>query len=106
MKKALELPYVKTLLQNSTDDGTFQNFKFIYVERAKITICINGVILTNKVMGCVKSHFEGYSDKDIIQAAYKVLNSWTVMEETPMENTRGSGCETDRNKENSCNGDE
>ena len=26
--KVPELPYVKTLLQNTTDDGSFQNFKF------------------------------------------------------------------------------
>ena len=34
--KDLELPYGKTLLQNITDDGSFQNFKFSYVERAKL----------------------------------------------------------------------
>ena len=39
--KVLKLPYVKTLLQNTTDDDFFQNSKFNYVERAKITICNN-----------------------------------------------------------------
>ena len=34
--KDLELPYGKTLLQNITDDGSFKNFKFSYVERAKL----------------------------------------------------------------------
>lgn len=35
------------------------------------------------------------SHKDILQATYKVLNSWTVMEENPKENTAESGRETE-----------
>ena len=44
------------------------------------------------------------SHKDILQATYKVLNSWTVMEENPKENTAGSGRETEYYKKNSDNG--
>ena len=44
--KVCKLPYVKTLLQNTTDDDSFQNLKFNYVERAKITICSNAVTWT------------------------------------------------------------
>ena len=36
--KVLELPYIKTLLQNITDDSCFQNFKFRYVERVKSVV--------------------------------------------------------------------
>ena len=90
--KVIELPYIKTLLQNITDDSCFQNFKFRYVERVKIAISNNTVIWTDKVNGCVKSRLEDDSHKDILQAAYKVLNSWTLMGETPKENTTGSGC--------------
>ena len=55
--KVLELTYVE-ILQNITNDRSFQNFKFNYVDRAKTTICNNAVIWTNKVIGCVKSRFE------------------------------------------------
>ena len=34
--KFLEVPYGKTVLQNITDDSSFQNFNFSYVERAKL----------------------------------------------------------------------
>ena len=44
------------------------------------------------------------SHKDILQAMYKVLNSWTVMEENPKENTAGSGREIEHYKKNSDNG--
>ena len=88
--KFLELQYIRTQVQNITDDSSFQNFKFNYVERAKITICNNAVIWTDKVIGCVKSRFEDGSHKDILQAACKALNSWTVMEETPKENRQDS----------------
>ena len=101
--KVLELPYVKTLLQNTTYDESFQNFKFNYVERAEITIYNNAIMWIDKVIGCVKSHFEDDSHKDIIQAVYKVLNSWTVMEETPKENTTRSGSETEHVEGNSGN---
>ena len=99
--KVLELPYVKTLLQNTTYDESFQNFKFNYVERVEITIYNNAIMWIDKVIGCVKSHFEDDSHKDIIQAVYKVLNSWTVMEETPKENTTRSGSETEHVEGNS-----
>ena len=104
--KFLELQYIKTQVQNITDDSSFQNFKFNYVERAKITICNNAVIWTDKVIGCVKSRFEDGSHKDILQAACKALNSWTVMEETPKENTTGFGCETGHVEENGDNGND
>ena len=81
------LPYVKTLFQNANNDGSFQNFKFNHVERAKITIFNNAVIWTDKVIGCVKSYFEDDLHKDTIQSAYKVLNYWTVMVEKPKQNT-------------------
>ena len=42
--------------------------------------------------------------KNIIQAARKALNSWTVMEKTPKENTKGSGCEMGHEEEDSGNG--
>ena len=58
---------------------SFQNFKFNYADRVKTTICNNAVIWTNKVIGCVKSRFEDDSHKYILQVAYKVLNSWSVM---------------------------
>lgn len=50
--------YVNTLLQNTICDGSFQNFKFNYVERVKIAICNNVVIWINKVIGCVKRRFK------------------------------------------------
>ena len=77
--KVLEFPYVKTLLQNTIDDGSFQSFQFNYFERVKITSCNIAIIWTLKVTGCLKSRFEDGSHKNIIQEAYKVLNSWTVM---------------------------
>ena len=46
--KVFELSYIKTLLQNTADNGSFQNLKFNYVERAKITICNNAIISTDK----------------------------------------------------------
>ena len=64
--KVLELPYVKTF-HNTTDDGSFQFFEFNYVKKAKIAICNNAVIWTNKVTGCFKSRFEDDSHKDIIK---------------------------------------
>ena len=73
----------QTLLQNTTDDGSFQDFKFNYVEMAKIKNYNTAFIWTNKVTGCIKSSFKDDLRKDIIRAAYKVLISWTVMEETP-----------------------
>ena len=42
--RILELPYVKTLLENTKDDGLFQDFKFNYLERAKTTIVSNASI--------------------------------------------------------------
>ena len=93
--------YDKTLLQYTIDDGYFQNFKFNYAERVKITICNNAVIWTNKVIECIKRRSKDDSRKDIIQAAYKVLNFWTVTEETPKENTSGSGCEKKHDEQNS-----
>ena len=77
--KALQIPCVKTL-QNITDYGSFQNFKFNYVGRVKITICNNAVIWSDKqkVIGYVKSRFQDDLHQDILQAAYIVLNSWTV----------------------------
>ena len=78
--KVPELPYVNNLLQNTTDDSSFQYFKFNYVEIAKITNYNNAFIWTNKVIGCIKSCFKYGSHKDIIQTAYKVLISWTMME--------------------------
>ena len=44
------------------------------------------------------------SHKDILQATYKVLNSWTVMEENSKKNTAESGRETEYYKKNSDNG--
>ena len=44
--KVRKLPYVKTLLQNTIDDDSFQNLKFSYVERAKIKICSNALTWT------------------------------------------------------------
>ena len=96
--------YDKTLLQYTIDDGYFQNFKFNYTERVKTTICNIAVIWTNKVIECIKSRSKDDSRKDIIQAAYKVLNFWTVMEETPKENTSGSGSEKKHDEQNSDNG--
>ena len=56
----------------------------------------------------VKSRLEDDSHKDILQAAYKVLNSWTVIEEGPKENMTGfgCGCETEHVEENSDNGND
>ena len=42
-RKVLEHPYVKILIQSTNDDGCFQNFKFNYVENAKVIICNNVV---------------------------------------------------------------
>lgn len=81
------------------DDDSFQNLKLNYVERTKIIICSNAVIWSNKVIGSVKRRFEDDSHEDIVQAAYKVLNSWRVMEEIPKENMRRSGCETEHFEE-------
>lgn len=39
-----------------------------------------------------------------MQTAYKILNSWTVTEETPNGNTAGSGWEMEHDEENSGNG--
>ena len=64
--KVLELPYFKTFLQNITDDGSFQNFKFNYVERVKITICNNAITWTDKIIGCVENRSEDDSHRDII----------------------------------------
>ena len=50
--KVLKLPCVKTLLKIQ-DNVSFQNVKFNFVEKAKITICNNAVIWTDKVTGCV-----------------------------------------------------
>ena len=96
--------YDKTLLQYTIDDDYFQNFKFNYADRVKTTIFNNAVIWTNKVIECIKRHSKDDSRKDIIQAAYKVLNFWTVMEETPKENTSGSGSEKKHDEQNSDNG--
>ena len=49
---ALKLPCVKTLLKIQ-DNVSFQNVKFNFVEKAKITICNNAVKWTDKVTGCV-----------------------------------------------------
>ena len=38
-----------------------------------------------------------------MQAKHKVLNSWTVMEETQKESIAGSGCEMEHDEENSSN---
>lgn len=86
------------------DDDSFQNLKLNYVERTKIIICSNAVIWANKVIGSVKRRFEDDSHEDIVQAAYKVLNSWRVIEEIPKENMRRSGCETEHFEKNSDNG--
>ena len=93
--KVLEFPYVKTL-QNITDDRSFQNFKFNSVDRAKISICNNTIIWTDKIIACVKNRFEDDSHKDILQAAYEVLNSWTVMVVTPKKNTTESRGKTEQ----------
>ena len=37
-RKVLELQYVQTLLPNTTDDSSFQNFTFNNIDKAKITI--------------------------------------------------------------------
>lgn len=37
--------------------------------------------MANEVIGSVKSCLQNDSNKDIMQAVYKVLNSWTLMEE-------------------------
>ena len=85
--KVFELLHVKMLLQNTTNDGSFQNFEFNYLERAKIANCNNAGILTDKVIGCIKSRFEDDLYRYFIQAAYKIPNAWNVMEETPKEKT-------------------
>ena len=61
--KVLELPYFKTLLD---DNGSFQNFKFNYAERVKITICNNAITWTDKIIGCVENRSEDDSHRDII----------------------------------------
>ena len=43
------------IIQNTTNDESFQNYKFNDVEKAQITVCNNAVIWTHKVIGCVKS---------------------------------------------------
>ena len=67
--KILELPYVKSLLQNTADDGSFQNFNFNDVQKAKITNGNNTVIWTDKVIRCVENRFKDDSHKDIMQVA-------------------------------------
>ena len=44
--------------------------------------------MDRQVLGCIKICicYEDDSYKDITQVVYKVLNSWTVMEEKPKEN--------------------
>ena len=61
---------MSAVLQNTTDGGFFQTFKFNYVETAKIAISNNGVIWTDEIIGRIKSLFKDDSHKDIIQAAY------------------------------------
>ena len=104
--KVLDVQFIRTLFQNITNDSSFQNFKFKCVKRAKITICNNAVTWTNKAIGCVKNRFEDDSHKDILQTACKVLNSWTVMEETPKESMTRFGCEMEHFEENNDNGND
>lgn len=74
-RKVLEVPYVKTLLQNATDDRSFQNFTLNNVERAKITFCNHAIIRINKCIGCLKSRFE---DDSQIKRLYKQRSSFGV----------------------------
>ena len=66
---------MSAVLQNTTDGGFFQTFKFNYVETAKIAICNNAVIWIDEIIGRIKSLFKDDSHKDIIQAAY--VRFWT-----------------------------
>ena len=59
-----DLAMRKTTCVNGNDDGSFQNLKFTNVNRAKITICNNVFIWTNKITGCAKSRFKDDSHKD------------------------------------------
>ena len=77
--------------------------KCYYPKRAKFKICNNAVVPTNKFIRSLKIRFEDDSLEDIIQTAYKVLNSWTVMKETPKENTTTSRYETLHDMKNSGN---
>ena len=81
-------------------------FKLNYVEMAKITNYNNAFIWTDKIIGCIKSSFKDDSHKDITQAAYKVLTSWTVMEATPNQNKTRFGCKTEHNIQNNDNGND
>ena len=59
-----DLAMLKTTCVNGNDDGSFQNLKFTNVNKARITICNNVVIWTNKITGCAKSRFKDDSHKD------------------------------------------
>ena len=75
--RILELPYVKTLLENTKDDGLFQDFKFNYLERAKTTIVSNASIWVEKVTECVRNRFDSDTNKVIVNAAYVNVNDDT-----------------------------
>lgn len=81
-----DLAMLKTTCANSNDDGSFQNLKFTNVNTAKITICNNAFIWTNKITGCAKSHFKDDSHKHI--PVYKILNSGTVQLDCNGRNTK------------------
>ena len=48
------------------------------MKRAKTTVCTNAIIWTDKIIECVRTCFEGNVHRDIIDATYKVLNTWNM----------------------------
>ena len=78
--KVLELPYVKTILDNIHDDCC-QTFNFNNVERAETTISNNAVIWCDNEIDCVRNRFDEDTNKPIIDAANMILNSWSILQE-------------------------
>ena len=105
--KVLELPYTKTLLQNTSNwDGSFQNSKCNYFRGQKSQFVIMHSYGPTKLLNASKAVSKITHIKNIIQATRKALNSWTVMEKAPKENTKGSGCEMGHEEEDSGNGND
>lgn len=94
--KVLELPYVKTLLKNATDDGSFQNS--IMLRRQNLQFVILPSYGPTKLLD-VSKPVSKWTHIKISYKHHEVLNSLTLMEKASKKNSTGSGSETKNDEE-------
>lgn len=75
-RRCLELPYMKTILENKNEDGYYQSFHFTHHDRAKMTITPNLLVWCDKVINCIQIRFGG--DKPITANLILKSHCWQL----------------------------